>query len=330
MERVQYNVVERDTRNASGKAKVDVTKILSRNGFKKMYRPSAYRPIRVAQQLGAISRMKENSCVFVQYPANIDFCYRALAKKHCRKVAIIHDMESLRNEKTVEEEMSILKMFDIIISHNQRMTDYMRQNGITGEIIELNIFDYLMDGDFKVIENHDKSCVAFAGNLSKAGFLSGLNEIGDIKFLIYGNEVPGIDRIRNQENVEYKGSFASDKLLEVLEGGWGLVWDGDNLDACSGTTGEYMRYNCPHKVSMYVATERPIIIWEGAAMSKYVVSHKLGISVPSLRALREAVSRVSDTEYNEMLCNIRNEKDRLIKGGTLEEILRKYICGKIC
>ena len=90
-----------------------------------------------------------------------------------------------------------------------------------------------------------------------------------------------------------------------------------------------MRYNCPHKVSMYVVTERPIIIWKDAAMAEYVVSHKLGISVSSLRTIKESVLKVSDAEYDEMLRNIKTEKERLVKGGTLDSVLKEHICGKM-
>ena len=46
MERIQYNVIERDTKNASGKAKKDVGNILRINGFKNLYNPLEYRYFR--------------------------------------------------------------------------------------------------------------------------------------------------------------------------------------------------------------------------------------------------------------------------------------------
>ena len=40
----------------------------------------------------------------------------------------------------------------------------------------------------------------------------------------------------------YFGSFLPDELPVALEGGFGLVWDGDSAETCSGVFGEYLRF----------------------------------------------------------------------------------------
>ena len=72
------------------------------------------------------------------------------------------------------------------------------------------------------------------------------------------------------KNVKYCGQYKPEELPEKLEGGFGLVWDGDDLGACTGVFGEYMKYNNPHKTSLYLASGLPVIIWEKAAMAKYI------------------------------------------------------------
>lgn len=146
MERIQYNVIERDTKNASGKAKKDVGNILRINGFKNLYNPLEYRYFRVMQQLWSISRLKSDICLFVQYPANIQICYNYLKSRKGFKICIIHDLESLRGTKTVKEEISVLNSFNIVISHNEKMSQYLRSNGLVSRIVELDIFDYLLPG----------------------------------------------------------------------------------------------------------------------------------------------------------------------------------------
>lgn len=324
MKHIQYNVVERDTKNASGKAKKDVDVILSRNGYKKLYKPSDKRWLRVIQQVIGILGLKKDTELFVQYPANIDFCYSVLkSKRDVRKIAIIHDIESLRGEKTKEREKSILEMFDVIISHNARMTAYLRKIGIRNKIINLNIFDYLLDDNAILSEDFNKDEIFFAGNLQKSKFLQKLDRIQTLTFNIFGASFKGIEVLKREENVNYKGSFGSEELISNLEGGWGLVWDGDNIQKCTGISGKYLKYNCPHKVSMTIASGRPVIIWNQAAMADYILEKGIGITVGSLESLPEVINNISDEQYHDMLINVEHERQRLIHGRTLEDVLNK-------
>ena len=55
-----------------------------------------------------------------------------------------------------------------------------------------------------------------------------------------------------------------------MEGNWGLVWDGNSIDTCSGNFGEYLRLNAPFKFSLYLAAKRPVVVWRESAMAEYV------------------------------------------------------------
>ena len=46
----------------------------------------------------------------------------------------------------------------------------------------------------------------------------------------------GFDESRALENEAYFGSFLPDELPAALEGGFGLVWDGDSAETCSGVS----------------------------------------------------------------------------------------------
>ena len=65
-------------------------------------------------------------------------------------------------------------------------------------------------------------------------------------------------RVELLENETYFGSFLPDELPAALEGGFGLVWDGDSAETCSGVFGEYLRYNNSHKASLYLASGFPL------------------------------------------------------------------------
>lgn len=318
MIRIQYNVFERDTQNASGKAKKDVCRIMAGNGFSYLYHPNKYRGIRVLQQISAICRLKQNTCLFVQYPANIDICYKLLSRKEkIKSIAIIHDLQSLRGLRNLQEEIALLNGFDVLISHNPAMTSFLRGHGVRSKTIELGFFDYLLDTAEEVSQRYDRNRIAFAGNLNKSVFIGNIGEIEGLHFSLYGpcavNSFP--------ENAEYMGSYSSEEIISRIVGGWGLVWDGDSLDTCSGINGRYLQYNCPHKSSMYIVAERPVIIWNKAAMADYVVSHHLGVAIDSLHDMRSVIDSISDDDYSLMLANVRALKQVLIHGGQLNRVI---------
>ncbi len=323
MKKIEYNIYARDGFNASSKAKMDVSLILSKCNYKKLYKPSNRRAIRIIQQFVSIISLPRNSEIFIQYQSNKPFFYKLLSKLWwVKKVALIHDLESLRGTMTIKDEVGLLNGFDIIISHNQQMTNYLKQHNIIKPIINLGIFDYLLPEDVKVNNEFAISSLFFAGNLQKSFFLSKLSFIENVEFNIYGARFDGIEQIISQNNVIYKGSYRPEELIANIEGGWGLVWDGDSLDTCTGTTGGYLKYNNPHKVSMCIVSERPVIIWEQAAMADYINSKGLGIAVKSLREIPSVIGAVSKAEYCKYLDNVRKEKSRLVSGQNLLDALK--------
>lgn len=326
MKLIEFNAYKSALKNASSKAKTDVSSILSEMGFKNLYNPSKFRIIRIIQQFLSIMFLPKDITLFIQYQSHIPFFYRLLSfKKGITKIAILHDVESLRRPISVEKEIKILNGFDYIIDHNPKMQDYLISNGLERPIQDIMIFDYLLDGSIKVNSKFDRQTVFFAGNLSKSKFLCKLGEITNLRFNIYGSSFEGIDDILNQSNVNYKGAFSPNELISNIEGGWGLVWDGEELTTCSGTVGDYLKYNNPHKVSMCVVSERPIIIWSQSAMAEYVLSMGLGICVNNLYELSERIKDISAEEYDEMLKRVREEKKRLIAGQNLKDCLKKWI-----
>lgn len=114
-----------------------------------------------------------------------------------------------------------------------------------------------------------------------------------------------------------------------MEGDYGLVWDGAELNCCAGTVGEYLKYNNPHKVSLYIASEMPIIIWEKAALAKFVKDNNIGITVSSLYELPEVLSKVTKQEYQMYKYNLSRLSADVKNGKYLTEALSKYDFYKI-
>lgn len=310
MRKIQYSVFRRDTRSASGKAKWDASDILLDMGFEELYSPSKHRPLRVAQQLYHTISVKRDSLLAVQYPANRPLFYKTLAVRHVRSFALIHDLESLRLQTGIENDVGVLSSFEGVISHTPAMSEALREGGYKGHVVDLGLFDYLgFEGD--VSGDRDPSVVSFAGNLAKSGFLRKLGGTG-LNVNLYGGPEPEASVLG--EHVRYMGSFPANDVPGMISGGWGLVWDGDSTDACTGLTGEYLRFNCPHKASMYVVAERPLIVWDESAIAPYVVERNLGIAVGSLVEAADRIKGMGSSEYQALIGCVREEKAELCRG----------------
>ena len=158
-----------------------------------------------------------------------------------------------------------------------------------------------------------------AGNLAqeKAGYLYSLPT--EPAFNLYG---VGFDESRALANETYFGSFLPDELPVALEGGFGLVWDGDSTETCSGVFGEYLRYNNSHKASLYLAAGFPLVVWKQSALSYFVLEKGCGIAVESLHDLKETIDKLSDADYQKLVDNANRVGQEIREGHYLKTALK--------
>ena len=283
MKRILFTVEEYDGANNAGpKAKEDIEKILHKDGFEivskhinihsKISKLNAY--------LFTIPRIfSKNQFVdeiYFQYPTYSTFVMKRLIKtlkKHCNKfIFIIHDIESLRlfvnDDDYWASESQLLNEADALIVHNDQM-------------------NFQPDTDL----NFTKS-VCFAGNLSKAEFLNDLS-LNHVTLTVYGPHATG----NYHHGVKYDGQYSPDELPSHLTQNFGLVWDGTSSQTCNGKFGNYMKYNNPHKVSLYLSCGIPVVIWKQAALASFIVNNGLGIAVDSLAEMDQVISQLSEKEY---------------------------------
>lgn len=287
MKFIQYAVYKKETGNAGGKAKNDAFDIMHSLGFKPSYQPSKSRLIRIIQQLISMAFIGNDSVLFVQYPSvsrpMMNFLVKKIKRIKC-SILLVHDLRSIQGHTSeYKNEIDIINCFDYVIAHNSQMKNYLVNEGCTSKIYELNAFDYLHDVDRELMNNDYNGSICFAGNLTKSSFINYLNVIDNVKFYLYGqcNIEP------NYSNTLYGGLLPSDEIVYKLEGNYGLVWDGPSIETCTGDNGDYLKYNNPHKMSLYIAAGKPIITWKKAAISKFVIENKIGFAVDSLEELNE-------------------------------------------
>lgn len=285
-------------------------------------------------------RMETDGMLLIQFPILNSLFFNNIAagilektkvKKNIKIIVLIHDLDSIRfpgeKEKQENHEKNFWDLADVIIVHNYRMKEYLQKQGVQKPMIELGIFDYLMEKkEIRERKSHFRE-VVIAGNLNgnKTQYLRELRKLKTLDFRLYG---PGFEEGMKDQNVVYKGVYPPDQLPDKIRGGWGLIWDGSSLNGCQGNYGEYLKYNNPHKTSFYLAMEMPVIIWKKAAMARFVEENQIGITVDSLEELPDILNQISYEKYKEIAGNTRKISEKIRAGKYLEEALkesRKYV-----
>ena len=333
-------------RNAGNKARNDVEEIVKREGYQPLlltvedwYQMGTVKAQRhKAKALAqAFSQLKSGDQLLIQFPMlhHSFFTTRLVRKIQRRGVQvyfIIHDLEALRyaNLDTVPlkhkirvhlQESSLLKVADGVIAHNPIMKSVLVEKGIPEhKLVSLEIFDYLIPNYQEKDGLSKDQPIIVAGNLAqeKAGYLYQLP--ARPAYNLYG---VGFDESRALENEAYFGSFLPDELPAALEGGFGLVWDGDSAETCSGVFGEYLRYNNSHKASLYLASGFPLVVWKQSALSRFVLENGCGIAVESLHDLKNTIGNLSDADYQELIANAKRIGKKIRDGFYLTSALKQ-------
>jgi len=319
MEKYVLGIDTGQTNLAGTKAKQDISYFLNKKGFKSINIKIPKR--RINRLLIGKFIVKKNlknisDGIFVfQYPMYSKMISKCISNtllkySEIKKVLVIHDVESLRLNKDekdiVKKEIDFFNRFDKVVSHNEKMTEWLIQNGLKTQISNLNIFDY--NNPLPISSMNDKNGIVFAGNLNKSKFLKKLNI--ETKVSIMG---PNPDN-NYPQNVNYLGTFSPDEVPAHLHNGFGLVWDGNSIETCNGLYGEYMKYNNPHKTSLYISSGIPVIIWEKSAMANFIKENKIGIVVSSLKNLDNILKKIEPKEYMEMVNNVDEIANKLRNG----------------
>ena len=339
---------------AGSKAPEDVALIAEKLGYKKWFlRMRSTAPGAAAKAVRQAGYAKDwerilwftepESVVLLQHPFHYPQLTRersliTLKNRRVRFVCLVHDVEALRgyrdNEYYKREMAFMLKIADVLIVPNKTIKHFFVKEGFQEErIVELEIFDYLHDEENSEedIKSHPapehlpafSRKVNIAGNLypEKNGYAGELDQVPSLKFELYGNDPRGW--IHPCDNIVYKGRFAPSVPERFLTSGIGLVWDGDSIGTCSGPAGEYLRYNSPHKLSLYLSCGMPVAVWKEAAAAEFVEKYKTGILISSLYELEEKIKTLTEEEYTGMQTAACRIAGMLRNGAYTENAIQK-------
>ncbi len=327
--------------NAQSKAREDVVETLQNMGYKVCnivnrkyswgkYKAYHHYPIITnffakRQAKRVIKGIKPGDIVFIQdfHLDHMQYIATHSMIQKAKVILLVHDIQCIRFDiKTNEVEQ--INNASMLLVHTQAMKDKLRSLGVTKPMRVINLFDYYSDDPMipaEEIQKH-KNEIVFAGNLTKSVFLNELgkdNSNNDIRFRLYG--ILGDLDISSYPLFTYCGVFQPANTGSIT-GGWGLVWDGDSIDSCTGDYGDYLRYNSSHKNSLYLACGIPLIVWSESALADIVIKENIGITISNLHDLSKRIADISDEEYATMIANARRVGTKLRHGDYLREALK--------
>lgn len=320
--------------SAGSKAKTDVEQIMATSGYVNVGLPQTrytgtVRPFlrTLASVLKAPFSLQKGDRLVLQYPLKKYFTWvcRMAHLRGAKVIVLIHDLGSFRRKKlSVPQEIRRLSHADYLIVHNDRMRQWLTDHGCQLPIGTFEIWDYL--SQTQASESHTPTKpyeVLYAGALNprKNTFLYKIgNTIHSYHLNLYGSGFE-LEKAQGKEHFNYKGFVRSDDLIATAQGDFGLVWDGSSIDACTGDFGEYLKYNNPHKTSLYIRCGLPIIIWEQAALADFVRRNGIGLCIASLADLDQTLVALSPEQYAGMKRRVQALSEQLRSGHYIRKAL---------
>lgn len=316
--------------SAGGKAKSDIEEIMKRRGFCNLgLKQTSHKNKAVDFVLTftgvalAAMRLRKGDILVLQYPMKkyYETVCNIAHRKGAKVITQIHDLGSFRSKKlTVKQEIDRLNHSDAIIAHNETMRKWLLDNGCAAKVVCLGIFDYL--SPHPITSERPAPCegvpfsIFFIGNLNPKSnpFVYELPRVLKRNpVVLYGNKYRP-ELMDEGSTAVYEGYGKDYRLMQNNKGDFGLSWYGESLDEGIGKIGEYMAYNNPHKVSLYIRCHTPVIISRNAGLASFVEENGIGICVDSLRDLDGILNSMTVEDYERMKANVISVSDKIASG----------------
>lgn len=330
--------------SAGGKAKTDIEAIMAKMGFVNLGLKQSNHKNKILDFIltftgvvTAMLRLRKGDTLVLQYP--MKKYYEAVCnvahRKGAKVVTQIHDLNSFRSKRlTPKREMERLNHSDAVIAHNETMRNWLEQQGCKAVLEVLGIFDYLSPQPI-VSERPSPTSAPFSffflGNLNPKSnpFVYELaKRLKSSSFFLYGNNYHA-ELLDGAPTAEYEGYAKDFDLMAMNKGDFGLSWYGESLEEGVGKIGEYMAYNNPHKVSLYIRCHVPVILSKSAGLASFVERNGIGICVDDLNDLEGTLSKVTIDEYLKMRENVMLVSEKIASGYYFETAFSK-VAKKIC
>ena len=82
-----------------------------------------------------------------------------------------------------------------------------------------------------------------------------------------------------------------------------------------------MQYISHHKLSLYILSGLPIIVYEKAGSAELIEKYGIGITISNLGEIKEKIDAISEERYLQMRENLRPLAQKIMSGGCLSEAI---------
>lgn len=251
---------------------------------------------------GDIVVMQSPSWNLIKYDLRL---VRQLKAYHNLKLVIfLHEIIPLMfnsGEDNLRKMIEVYNYADLIIAPSKEMLDFLIKYGLNvkKQMVQ-NVWDYPID--FEAERPALEKRMFFSGGPARFPFIKEWKY--KTSLILYSNdpiELDGLNIVLHSFQKENRF------LLDLSEGGYGLVWS-------SGEANDYYKMLQPYKVATYLAAGIPIILQKGLVSEEIILKNRLGFVVESLEEADAIVQSATESEYNEMVNRIA-EFNFLIKNG---------------
>lgn len=273
---------------------------------------------------GIIAGLRSGDVVIFQTPTwnTTDFDEKLMAKLKAygiRIVIFIHDVVPLMfagNYYLMDRTIAYYNMADVIIAPSQAMLDTLYNHGLNvNKAIIQGMWDHptqapQADASFKKI-------IHFPGSPERFSFVKSWTY--DIPLNLYAwQEVELPEQV-----TRYPYRPDEQLLMEMSEGGFGLIWMDDHDK-------EYQKCYCPYKLGAFLAAGIPVIVQEGIANQDIIVNNHLGFMVKDLEEAMMRIHELSESDYNEMVGHVRRFNPLLRQGYFTRRCLTEAVFQVLC
>ena len=283
----------------------------------------------------AYQKIPKNAIVLLQHPfhhvqLSRERILRKLKKrKRVSFICFVHDIQEIRSDvpdRYYKKEFEfMISIADILIVHNKEMFEWFAQRGAEPtRMVVLGMFDYLVPYNQKPEPKYDIS-INIAGNLAqqKSRYVYMLPPDYGIDIHLFGPNYQ--ENACHNPYIHYHGVYDPDYIPKEINKGFMLIWDGDSLDECAGNFGDYLQYNIPHKLSLSIASGIPVVIWEKAAVAKFVRDNHLGLVIRNLYELPGKIKSINAYDYKAMTDSVMKVRDRITHGYYTTQALQRAV-----
>jgi hypothetical protein len=278
----------------------------------------------VGQLLRWAPALSTATSVVVQYPlGRLNEYVLTRIPGRARTVCLLHDLELLRRPALGRREADTLSHFDLIVVHSEAMAERLKTEQINVPTVTLGAFDFLLQSPPAIPTAERPRALYIFGNLSpeKASYVYALDPSRTwVPVEIYG---PNCDTGRLHPRVTWKGIIDPENPALSSIDGLGLVWDGDSPAGLAGPTGNYLKFNAPHKFSLYLALGLPVVVPATSAIATFVAEQGLGLCVDSIDDALLKIQDCTDADWQAMVSAVRKIQSDVIGGAFVTEALAK-------